>query len=95
MPQPHDFLVKSQAKSEEKAPAEDAVFTYFGPEDAQERFRFLVVREGGDLISILPSGDARFKTGWKALRWEKAEGGEPTTYLVVKTRPRRVDLRKL
>jgi hypothetical protein len=91
MPQPNDFLVKRDTQK----PAEEAVFTYFGPYGATERFRFLVLKEAGAFISVLPGRDGRFKTGLRALRWETAEGGKPTTYVVVKTRPNRIDLRRL
>ena len=95
MPQPNDFLVKRDEKSAQRNPAEEAVFTYFGPVGTTQRHRFLVLKEGGDLLSVLPGADARFKVGLKALRWDQAEGGSSTTYLVLKTRPNRIDLRKL
>jgi len=98
MPQPNDFLVKRDEKNDKQHPAEEAVFTYFGPvgtTEARQRFRFLVLKEAGDTISVLPGTDARFKAGLKALRWEAAEGGKPTTYLVVKTKANRIDLRKM
>ena len=95
MPQPNDFLVKREEKSAQKHPAEEAVFTYFGPVGTTQRYRFLVLKEAGDLISVLPGADARFKTGLKAIRWDQAEGGVSTTYMVLKTRPNRIDLRKI
>ncbi len=95
MAQPNDFLVKREEKSAQKHPAGEAVFTYFGPVGTTQRFRFLVLKEAGDLLSILPGAEARFKTGLKALRWDQAEGGESTNYLVLKTRPNRIDLRKI
>jgi hypothetical protein len=94
MPQPNDFLVKREEKSGQKNPAEDAVFTYFGPVGTTQRFRFLVLKEAGDLLSVLPGAEARFKTGLKALRWDAAEGGTSTSYMVLKTKPNRIDLRK-
>jgi hypothetical protein len=95
MPQPNDFLVKREEKSAQKNPAEEAVFTYFGPVGTTQRYRFLVLKEAGDLISVLPGADSRFKTGLKAVRWDQAEGGASTSYLVLKTRPNRIDLRKI
>ena len=95
MPQPNDFLVKREEKSASKNPAEEAVFTYFGPIGTTQRFRFLVLKEAGDTISVLPGAEARFKNGLKALRWEQAEGGPSTTYLVLKTKANRIDLRKI
>ncbi len=91
MPQPDNFLVKRQNQK----PASDAVFTYFGPVGTTQRFRFLVLREAGEFLSVLPGSEARFKTGLEALRWEGPEGGTSTTYLVLKTRPNRIDLRKI
>ncbi len=93
MPQPNDFLVKSQQK--QALESKDATYAYFGPVETTDRFRFLVVREAGDLISVQPSSEGRFKTGLKALRWSEAKGGESTTYIVVKTRPNRIDLRRI
>jgi hypothetical protein len=95
MPQPNDFLVKREEKSAQRSPSGEAVFTYFGPVGTTQRFRFLVLKEAGDLLSVLPGTDARFKTGLKALRWDEPEGGTSTEYLVLKTRPNRIDLRKL
>jgi len=95
MPQPSDFLVKRNEKNAAASPAGDAVFTWFGPVDVQERFRFLVVREAGDDISVSPITDAKFKVGLKAWRWKEREGGTPEPYVVVKTKPTRVDLRRL
>jgi hypothetical protein len=93
MPQPNNFLVKRQEK--QALESKDAVYTWFGPVDTTERFRFLVVKEAGDLVSVLPNSDGRFKTGLKALRWTEAKDGTSTTWLVVKTRPNRIDLRKI
>jgi hypothetical protein len=95
MPQPQDFLVKREDKSAQKNPASEAVFTYFGPVGTTQRFRFLVLKEAGELLSVLPGAEGRFKSGLKALRWDQPEGGESSTYLVLKTRPNRIDLRRL
>jgi hypothetical protein len=95
MAQPNDFLVKREEKSAQRSPAEEAQFTWFGPVGTTQRYRFLVLKEAGDLLSVLPGAEARFKTGLKALRWDGAEGGTSTTYLVLKTRPNRIDLRKI
>ena len=91
MPQPSDFLVKR----ENQKTSDDAVFTWFGPVGTAQRYRFLVLKEAGDLVSILPGSEARFKTGLEALRWAAAEGGESTRFLVLKTRPNRIDLRRI
>jgi hypothetical protein len=95
MPTPNDFLVKRDDKSAQKNPADEAVFTWFGPVGTTQRFRFLVLKEAGDTLSVLPGAEARFKTGLKAVRWDQAEGGTPTTYLVLKTKANRIDLRKI
>jgi hypothetical protein len=86
-----DFLVRRREKN---APSDDAQFTWFGPAGTDDRFRFLVTREQGDVISLLPTRDGRFKKGLVAWRWDAAEGGEPTTYRTVKTTARRIDLRR-
>jgi hypothetical protein len=91
--QADDFLVKRRDDDAKKHPDGEAEFTYFGPVGDPNRFRFLVLREDGDLISILP-GEGRFKKGLHAWRWEEDEGGEPTDYLVLKTRSNRIDLKR-
>jgi hypothetical protein len=95
MPQPNDFLVKREEKTAHRHPADDAVFTFFGPVGTTQRFRFLVLKEAGDLLSLQPGGEARFKVGLKALRWDQVEGGTSSEYLVLKTRPNRIDLRRI
>jgi hypothetical protein len=101
MPQPNDFLVKREQKQTEAHPGEGgAEFAWFGPLEAHEqRHRFLVVKEAGDDVSLVPGTEAKFKVGLKALRWKGAKSEDPKevpgTYLVVKTTGRRVDLKKL
>ena len=90
-----DFLIKRDQKVAEAAPGEGGTFTYFGPSGVQDRFRFLVVREEGDVVSVQPISDAKFKVGLDAWRWKEREGGSPETYIVVKTTPSRVDLKRL
>lgn len=86
-----DFLVK---REEQRAPSEETEFAWFGPPYTEERFSFVVTREDGDTLSIVP-GEGRFKRGLIAWRWEEAEGGEPTPYVTVKTTARRIDLRRV
>jgi hypothetical protein len=100
MPQPNDFLVKREQKAVEAHPAEGADFVWFGPVDApDQRHRFLVVREDGDALSVVPGGEAKFKAGLRAWRWKSGKSEDaaevPVTYLVIKTTGRRVDLTKL
>ena len=90
-----DFLVKREQKAAEKAAGEGGSFTYFGPVGVQDRFRFLIVREDGDAISLQPISDAKFKVGLSAWRWQEREGGTPETYVVVKTVASRVDLKRV
>lgn len=74
--------------------AEDARFTWFSPVDEPNtRFRYAVIKEEGGIVSIQP-GEARFKKGLEAMRWEAEKGGEGTKWLVVKTRPNRIDLQR-
>lgn len=94
IPRKDDFLVKRQQKAAEAAPGEGGAFTFFGPEGVQDRYRFLVVREEGDSVSVAPISDAKFKVGLTAWRWKEREGGSPMTYVVTKTTPTRVDLKK-
>jgi hypothetical protein len=100
MPQPNDFLIKREQKQAAEHPAEGASFVWFGPVDApDQRHRFLVVKEAGDDLSLVPGADAKFKVGLKAWRWKAQKSEDPKevpgTYLVVKTTGRRVDLKKL
>ena len=90
-----DFLVQREKKAEAAANPEGALFTYFGPTGTQDRFRFLVVREEGENVSVQPIADAKFKVGLDAWRWKEAKGGSPESYVVVKTTASRVDLRKM
>ncbi len=92
MRQPDDFLIRKPKP--EDHPSDEAEFTFFGPPHAEERFRFLVLRESGDDISVLP-GEGRFKKGLDAWRWEEAKGGEPERYIVLKTKHNRIDLRRM
>ena len=72
----------------------DAVFTWFGPTgEPGTRFRYAVIKEEGGLLSIQPA-EGRFKKGLNAIRYLDEEAKEGTTWLVLKTRPNRIDLRK-
>ncbi len=90
--QPDDFLVTRRTEDAKKHPSDEAVFTWFGPEGVESRFRFLVLKEEGALLSVLP-GEGRFKKGLHAWRWDADEGGDPSEYVVLKTRGNRIDLR--
>ena len=95
MPRNDDFLVRRAEKNAQASPSADAQFTYFGPVGVQDRYRFLVVKETGDDISVTPIRDAKFSVGLQAWRWKEAEGGSPETWLVIKTKPSRVDLKRV
>ncbi len=86
---PKDFLI---TRKEEEAPAEEALFTWIGPTDAEDRFRFLVTKDAGDNLSVLPSTEGRFKKGLTCWRWDQAEEGTFKVYRTVKTTARRIDL---
>ena len=66
--------------------------TWFGPPDTTQRFRYGVIKEEGGVLSLQP-GPIKFKSGLTCLRWDAAEGGNSTIYVVLKTTPTRVDLR--
>ena len=95
MARQNDFLIKREDNNALAGATDTSTFTYFGPVGTTQRFRFVVLKEGGDLLSVLPGAEARFKVGLRALRWDAPEGGVSTTYMVLKTRPNRIDLRKL
>src|SRR5262245_20254453 len=59
MPQPNDFLVKREEMTAHKNASDEATFTFFGPEGTTQRFRFLVLKEAGELLSVLPGAEAR------------------------------------
>ena len=91
MANPDQFLRKREVGT-----AEDAVFTWLSPPSpGEQRNKFLLVKEGGDDISILPGSEARFKKGLRAWRFEQEEGGEHEVYMVLKTRHNRIDLRRV
>ncbi len=99
MPRGYDIFNQqpqsSQKKEEPIRPsAPVGSVTWFGPPDTMERFRFSVIREEGDTISVLP-GAAKFKKGLTALRWDASEGGSSTLYHVLKTMPTRIDLKRV
>ena len=75
-------------------PAEDAKWVWFSPSDAPEsRFRYAVIKEEDGILSIQP-GEARFKKGLDALRWDADKGGTSSRWVVEKTKPNRIDLRR-
>lgn len=69
----------------------EVVTTFFGPPDSELRFRFVVSKEEGEKISLVP-GEQKFKKGLTALRWSAEQGGTSTTYVVDKVTPSRIDL---
>ena len=72
----------------------DAVFTWFGPVDAPKtRFRYAVVKEEDGVLSIQP-GEGRFKSGLKAVRYDSQDAEDGAEWVVVKTRPTRIDLKQ-
>ena len=74
--------------------SDEAVFTWFGPEgESQQRFRYAVIKEEKGILSIQP-GEGRFKKGLKAMRYESEDAKEGEPWLVLKTRPARIDLRR-
>lgn len=97
MPRGFDiFNQQPSTKKEEplRPTAPTGSYTWFGPPDVVERFRFSVIQENGDDIQLVP-GTAKFKKGLTALRWDAPEGGSSTLYTVIKTTPTRIDLRRI
>jgi hypothetical protein len=95
MPGGFDIFKKPEKPVSGPAPetAPTGSYTWFGPPDTEQRFRYGVLKEEGDVLSLQP-GAVKFKKGLTCLRWNSAEGGESTLYVVVKTTPARVDLRR-
>ena len=72
--------------------SDTAQYTWFGPEgEPESRFRYAVIKEEGDLLSIQP-GEARFKKGLTATRYTSQGSNEGRVYRLMKTRPTRIDL---
>lgn len=70
----------------------DASFTWFSPpEEPETRYRYAVIKDEGDLLQIQPS-EGRFKKGLKAWRYKGEETEKYSVWVVVKTRPNRIDL---
>jgi hypothetical protein len=95
MPRGYDIFKKPDSDKKVEVPKDAPTGTYgwFGPPDTTERFKFSVVKEQGDLLSLQP-GAVKFKKGLTCLRWNAAEKGESTLYVVLKTTPSRIDLKK-
>lgn len=89
-----DFFTRRKEQNEAQSESDAAEFAWFSPVGDDQRYRFLVVREEDENLSILP-GEGRFKRGLRAWRWDAAEGGEHVTYVVLKTRHNRIDLRRV
>lgn len=68
-------------------------YGWFGPPDTTERFKFFLIKEEGDLLSVQP-GTVKFKKGLTCLRWTEEKGGQSQLYVVLKTTPARIDLKK-
>ena len=95
MPRGYDVFKKPGADRTFEVPKDAPTETYswFGPPDTSERFRFSLVKEEGDLVSVQP-GTVKFKKGLICLRWTAEKGGESQLYVVLKTTPSRIDLKK-
>jgi hypothetical protein len=86
------FAPDKREAGEKSVESQSAVFTWFGPPgEPGTRYRYAVIKEEGELLSIQP-GEGRFKKGLTAVRYEGEEAKEGRTYLVLKTRPNRIDL---
>ena len=79
------------SKSQE---GDDAVWTWFSPPDeADSRHKYAVIKEEDGLLQIQP-GEGRFKKGLKAVRYKSEDSKTGKTWLVLKTRPNRIDLKR-
>ncbi len=91
---PAGFTLDKSKAGAKTAESEEAVFTWFSPVDApKSRFRYAVIKEEGGVVSIQP-GEGRFKKGLTALRWTAEKEGESAVWVVLKTRPNRIDLKR-
>lgn len=88
------FLSKRQ---DEEAPDGSAQFAWLSPPGhPDDRVKFLVTKEDGDDLSVLPGQNGRFKKGLRAWRWQDEESSDAhDIYVCVKTRHNRIDLRRL
>jgi hypothetical protein len=95
MPRGYDVFKKQGADRTFDVPkdAPSGTYSYFGPPDTAERFKFSLIKEEGDLVSLQP-GQVKFKKGLTCLRWTAEKGGESQLYVVLKTTPSRIDLKK-
>lgn len=85
-------LSKAGSKSKE---GDGANWTWFSPPgEPDHRFRYAVIKEEGGLCQILPD-EARFKKGLKAWRFAGEEETDHTVWMVLKTKPNRIDLKQV
>ena len=95
MPRGYDVFKKQGADKTFEVPkdAPTGTYSWFGPPDTSERFKFSLIKEEGDLVSLQP-GAVKFKKGLTCLRWDAEKGGDSQLYVVLKTTPSRIDLKK-
>src|SRR5438874_2223779 len=96
MPRGYDIFKKQDPTKGVEVPkdAPSGTFGWFGPPDTTERFKFSIIKEEGNRLSVQPGG-VKFKKGLTCLRWSASEGGDSTLLLVLKTTPTRIDLEKV
>ena len=87
-----DFSDAGQKSSD----GDGAEFVWFSPvEEPESRLRYAVIeKEDGGVLKIEP-GEGRFKKGLKAWCFVSEEAEEHTEWLVLKTRPNRIDLKQI
>jgi len=82
---------KSHAGEKSKE-SQEAVWAWFSPVgEPRARHRYAVIKEEEGVLSIQPD-EGRFKKGLKAVRYDSEEEQEGREYVVLKTRPNRIDL---
>lgn len=89
-----DIFKKPDKPKEVPADAPKETYSWFGPPDTVERFRFAILKENGDEVSLQP-GLVKFKRGLTCLRWDAPENGTSQLYIVMKTTATRIDLKRM
>ena len=75
---------------------EGASYLWFSPVgEPESRLRYAVIDDELDGMLQIEPGEGRFKKGLKAWCYRSEEGDEHTEWVVLKTRPNRIDLKQV